>query len=217
MADYKTLRTTMVDTQVRPHDVTRFPIIEAMLSVPREVFVPDAMRDLAYVGGTVPLGGGRHLLDPRTIGMMLEVLDIDRSHLVLEIGPGLGYTTALLARLAEAVVAVEGDEARAAEAEALLLGQGVDNAALLPGDMTAGNPRNAPYDRIAIFGGVETVPAEIEAQLKDGGLIAAVFMDGDLGEVRVGHKSGGRVAWRMEFNASAPVLPGFERTASFVF
>ncbi|MCR9069088.1 MAG: protein-L-isoaspartate O-methyltransferase [Rhodobacteraceae bacterium] len=217
MADYKTLRTTMVDTQVRPHDVTRFPIIEAMLSVPREVFVPDAMRDLAYVGGTVPLGGGRHLLDPRTIGMMLEVLDINRSHLVLEIGPGLGYTTALLARLAEAVVAVEGDEARAAEAEALLLGQGVDNAALLPGDMTAGNPRNAPYDRIAIFGGVETVPAEIEAQLKDGGLIAAVFMDGDLGEVRVGHKSGGRVAWRMEFNASAPVLPGFERTASFVF
>jgi protein-L-isoaspartate(D-aspartate) O-methyltransferase len=217
MADYKTLRTTMVDTQVRPHDVTRFPIIEAMLSVPREVFVPDAMRDLAYVGGTVPLGGGRHLLDPRTIGMMLEVLDINRSHLVLEIGPGLGYTTALLARLAEAVVAVEGDEARAAEAEALLLGQGVDNAALLPGDMTAGNPRNAPYDRIAIFGGVETVPAEIEAQLKDGGLIAAVFMDGDLGEVRVGHKSGGRVAWRMEFNGSAPVLPGFERTASFVF
>ncbi len=217
MADYKTLRTTMVDTQVRPHDVTRFPIIEAMLSVPREVFVPDGMRDLAYVGGTVPLGGGRHLLDPRTIGMMLEVLDINRSHLVLEIGPGLGYTTALLARLAEAGVAVEGDEARAAEAEALLLGQGVDNAALLPGDMTAGNPRNAPYDRIAIFGGVETVPAEIEAQLKDGGLIAAVFMDGDLGEVRVGHKSGGRVAWRMEFNASAPVLPGFERTASFVF
>ena len=217
MADYKTLRTTMVDTQVRPHDVTRFPIIEAMLSVPREVFVPDGMRDLAYVGGTVPLGGGRHLLDPRTIGMMLEVLDINRSHLVLEIGPGLGYTTALLARLAEAVVAVEGDEARAAEAEALLLGQGVDNAAMLPGDMTAGNPRNGPYDRIAIFGGVETVPAEIEAQLKDGGLIAAVFMDGDLGEVRVGHKSGGRVAWRMEFNASAPVLPGFERTASFVF
>ena len=217
MADYKILRTTMVDTQVRPHDVTRFPIIEAMLSVPREVFVPDGMRDLAYVGGTVPLGGGRHLLDPRTIGMMLEVLDINRSHLVLEIGPGLGYTTALLARLAEAVVAVEGDEARAAEAEALLLGQGVDNAAMLPGDMTAGNPRNGPYDRIAIFGGVETVPAEIEAQLKDGGLIAAVFMDGDLGEVRVGHKSGGRVAWRMEFNASAPVLPGFERTASFVF
>lgn len=216
MADFAKLRTTMVDTQVRPHDVTKFPIIEAMLTVPREVFVPAAARDLAYVGGSVPLGGGRHLLDSRAIGKLLDALELAPSHLVLEIGPGLGYTTALLAHLAEAVVAVEADADLAAEAEALLLAHGVDNAAVIHGDMTEGNAKNAPYDRIVVFGGVETIPAALTAQLKDGGLIAAIFMRGGLGEVRIGHKSGDRVSWRMDFNATAPILPGFEVAETFV-
>lgn len=216
MVDFAQRRTMMVDTQVRPHDVTKFPIIDAMLSVPREAFVPDAMRDLAYVGGPIDLGDGRQLLDPRSIGKILDVLELKPGQLVLEIGPGLGYTTALLTRLVEAVVAVEEDAALASEAEAILSAQGVDNAAVIQGPLIEGSAKHGPFDAIAIFGGVETVPEPLLDQLKDGGLIVAVFMDAALGEVRVGHKTSGRVSWRMAFNATAPILPGFEKAETFV-
>jgi protein-L-isoaspartate(D-aspartate) O-methyltransferase len=156
-------------------------------------------------------------MEPRTIAKMLEALAVTPGELVLEIGPGSGYTTALLARMAEAVVAVEEDETLARDAEAALLDQGVDNAAVLTGPLVEGSLRNAPYDAIAVFAGVEEMPQAILDQLKDGGRIVAVFMQGALGEVRLGVKAQGHVSWRMEFNATAPVLPGFARAASFVF
>ena len=217
MADFAQRRRTMVDTQVRPSDVTSFPILEAMLDVPREAFVPDAMRDLAYVGGPVPLSGERQLMEPRSIAKMLEALDVSRDELVLAIGPGMGYTPALLARMAEAVVAVEEDPDLAREAETALSAQEVDNAAVLTGTMSEGSPKNAPFNVIVAFGGVEEMPQALLDQLKDGGRIMAVFMDGPLGEVRLGVKAHGVVSWRMEFNATAPVLPGFARAPSFVF
>lgn len=217
MADFAQRRRTMVDTQVRPSDVTSFTIIEAMLATPREAFVPDAARDLAYVGGPVPLPGGRQLMEPRTIAKMLEALDVTPSDLVLEIGPGMGYTTALLARMAEAVVAVEEDADLARDAEAALSAQEVDNAAVLTGVLAQGSPRNGPYDAIVIFAGVQQIPDAIIDQLKEGGRIMALFMDGALGEVRRGVKIHGVVSWQMSFNATAPVLPGFERVPSFVF
>ncbi len=105
----------MVDTQVRPSDVTKFPIIDAMLRVPREIYVPAAMRDVAYVGENVDLGGGRVVLDPRVLAKMLNALDVQPDEMVLDIGCGLGYSTAVLARLAEAVVAVEADAEMAAD------------------------------------------------------------------------------------------------------
>jgi protein-L-isoaspartate(D-aspartate) O-methyltransferase len=217
MADFTTRRVTMVDTQVRPHDVTSFPVIDAMLAVPREAFVPDAARDLAYVGGAVDLGGGRQLLDPRAIGKMLEVLDLTPRDMVLDLACGLGYTTALLARLTEAVVAVEEDADLARDAEATLAAQEVDNAAVITAPLTDGSAKHGPYDAIAIFAGVEDIPDAIIGQLKEGGRIVAIFMDGALGEARLGRKVDGRMSWRMEFNATAPVLPGFARAPSFVF
>jgi protein-L-isoaspartate(D-aspartate) O-methyltransferase len=217
MADFAARRRIMVDTQIRPSDVTSFPIIDAMLDVPREAYVPDAARDLAYLGGPIPLGGGRQLMEPRSIAKMLEALDVTPDEMVLEVGPGLGYTTALLARMAEAVVAVEEDESLAAEAEATLSAQSVDNAAVLTGPLAEGSARNAPFDAIVIFGGVEEMPAALIDQLAEGGRIIAVFMSGPLGEVRLGRKVQGNVSWRMEFNATAPVLPGFARAPSFEF
>lgn len=217
MADFAARRRIMVDTQIRPSDVTSFPIIDAMLNTPREAYVPDAARDLAYLGGPIALGGGRQLMEPRSIGKMLEALDVTPGEMVLEIGPGLGYTTALLARMAEAVVAVEEDEALAREAEANLSAQSVDNAAVLAGPLADGSAKNAPYDAIVIFAGVEEIPAALTDQLRDGGRIMAVFMNGPLGEVRTGLKLHGDVSWRMEFNATAPVLPGFARAPSFEF
>lgn len=215
MADFATRRRMMVDTQVRPSDVTKFPIIEAMLAVPREAFVPDALREAAYVGENLDLGPGRVVLEPRTLAKLLDALDIQPVDLVLDLGTGLGYAAAVLGRLADAVVAVEEDEGMAAEAQHVLAAQGVDNAAVVKGPLTQGAPRHAPYDAILIEGGVERVPPAIIDQLRDGGRIGAVFMSGTLGTVRIGTKRAGTVTWRNAFNAAAPVLPGFAEERAF--
>lgn len=215
MTDYASRRTMMVDTQVRPSDVTKFPIIDAMLSVPREQFVPDQLREAAYIGENLDVGGGRVLLEPRTLGKMLDALDVQPNHVALDIGCGLGYSTAILANLCEFVVAVEDDEARAEEAQALLSGQGVDNAAVMAGPLAEGSEKSGPYDIIMIEGGVQSVPDALLAQLREGGRIACVFAEGNLGVVRIGHKLDGLINWRFAFNASAPVLAGFEKTAEF--
>ena len=216
MQDFAALRTMMVDTQIRPQDVTKFNVIEAMLSVAREAYLPDALRDVAYIGENVTLEGGRVVLEPRTMGKILDALDIQPDEMVLDLGPGLGYSSALLAQLAEAVVAVEDVPELAAEAQVALSAQGVDNVAVIEGPLAAGSAKHGPYDVICIEGGVEEVPAALLDQLLDGGRIAAIFMTGGLGECRIGHKLDGKVFWRMAFNAAAPVLPGFHKDAGFV-
>lgn len=215
VADFETRRRMMVDTQVRPSDVTRFPIIEAMLHVPREAFVPAGLREAAYVGENLEIGGGRVMLDPRTLAKMIELADIQRADVVLDVACGLGYSTAVLARLAEVVVAVEDDAARADAAQANLSDQGVDNAAVMTGPLAAGAAKSAPYDAILIGGAVEEVPAGLVAQLREGGRICAIFAEGGVGVVRVGLKTDGVVSWRFGFNAGAPVLEGFARVRAF--
>lgn len=216
MQDFAALRTMMVDTQVRPQDVTKFNIIEAMLNIAREAYLPDALRDVAYVGENVTLDGGRVVLEPRTMGKMLDALDIQPGDMVLDLGCGLGYSSALLAHLAEAVIAVEDVPDLASEAQDILGAQGIDNVAVIEGPLNEGSVKHGPYDAIVIEGGVEEVPQALLDQLKDGGRIAAIFMTGALGECRIGHKLDGRVFWRMAFNAAAPVLPGFRKTREFV-
>lgn len=206
----------MVDTQVRTQDVTKFNIIEAMLSVPREAYLPEALRHVAYMGENVTLEGGRVVLEPRTQGKMLDMLNVQPDEMVLDLGVGLGYSAAVLAHLAEAVVAVEDVESLAAEAQSTLSEHGVDNVAVIKGDLAAGSAKHGPYDVICVEGGVEQIPAALIDQLKDGGRIAAIFMDGALGECRIGHKWNGKITWRMMFNATAPVLTGFTKETGFV-
>ncbi len=217
MADYQTRRTMMVDTQVRPSDVTKFPIISAMLEVPREAFVPTNRRETAYVGENVELGNGRVILEPRTLAKMLDALDVQPSEMVLDIGCGLGYSSAVIARLAEAVVAVEEDPDFATEAQSLLAEYGADNVAVIEAPLAAGAAKHGPYDVIVIEGSVEEVPPAILDQLNEGGRIAALFMDGALGVCRIGYKIDGQMTWRFSFNAGAPVLDGFRRKTAFVF
>ncbi len=216
MSDYAARRVMMVDTQVRPSDVTKFPIIAAMLAVPREVYVPRDRREAAYVGENVDIGSGRVMLEARTFAKLLDALDILKTEIVLDLGCGLGYSTAVIARLAEAVVAVEEDDALAAESQRSFSTEGVDNAAIVVGPIAAGDAKHGPYDVIMVQGGVEVIPQALLAQLKDGGRIGAVFMEGALGVARVGHKADGRVTWRFAFNATAPVLPGFAAVPAFV-
>ncbi|AGI68952.1 putative protein-L-isoaspartate O-methyltransferase [Octadecabacter antarcticus 307] len=217
MADYQTRRTTMVDTQVRPSDVTKFPIIDALLSVAREDYVPDAKREAAYVGENVDIGAGRVLLEARTLAKMLEAVDVQPNDVVLDLGCGLGYSTAVLAQLADFVVAVEDEPDRAQEAQQNLSDHGVDNAAVFEGALVDGAAKNGPYDVIILQGAVEHIPSNLLAQIKDGGRIVAIFTEGALGVVRIGRKVDGAVNWRMSFNAGAPMLPGFAKEAEFTF
>jgi protein-L-isoaspartate(D-aspartate) O-methyltransferase len=215
MSEFATRRVMMVDTQVRPSDVTKFPIIDAMLSVPRETFVPDDKREVAYVGENLALAPGRVVLEARTLAKLLDALDVQPGDLVLDLGCGLGYSTAVIARLAETVVAVEEDEALAADAQRILSEEGVDNAVVVAGKLTDGAAKCAPYDVITVEGGVEVMPDSVLAQLKDGGRIGAVFMDGAVGTARIGYRIDGSMTWRSVFNAAAPVLPGFRKAQGF--
>lgn len=215
MTDFATRRRTMVDTQVRPSDVTKFPIIDAMLNVPRESFVPASQREASYAEGLIDLGNGRFMLEPRTLAKMLDALNISSDEAVLDIGLALGYSTAVAARMAELVVGVEEDETLASEAQSLLSDANADNAIVHVGPLAQGAAEHGPYDVIMIQGGVEEIPNDLLGQLKDHGRIACLFVDGNLGTVRIGRKSGERVSWRDAFNASAPVLESFSAKCAF--
>lgn len=205
----------MVDTQIRPSDVTRFPVIDAFLSVPRELFVPATQRDAAYAGENVELGAGRVVLEPRTLAKMIDLLDLQPTDLVLDLAPGLGYSSAILSRLVEAVVAVEGDADLAREAETNLAEAGALNVVLVEGDPTEGAAKHGPYDAIILGGAVEVLPETLTDQLKPGGRIAVLFQEGRVGVCRIGIKSETGIGWRFGFNAGAPVLPGFEARRAF--
>lgn len=215
MADFTTRRTMMVDTQVRPSDVTKFPIIDAMLSVPREAFVPADQKEAAYVGENLTLASDRVILEPRSFAKLLDILDIKPTEVVMDLGAGLGYSTAVLAHIADFVVGVEAHADLATDAQATLSEQGVDNAAILEAPLAEGAAKSGPYDVVILQGAAEVVPQAILDQIKDGGRIAAIFAEGALGVARIGYKLDGRINWRDAFNASAPVLSGFEKKAAF--
>jgi len=205
----------MVDTQVRPSDVTRFPIIEAMLHVQRENFVPESRREAAYLGENLFLAPGRVMLEPRTLAKFLEGLDIQPGERVLDLGTGLGYGAAVLARLGAEVIALEEDPALAHAAAAALAAE-EPGVRIQQGPLVEGAPSFAPFDAILVEGAVEVVPEAILAQLKEDGRIAFLFSEENLGLARIGRKEGGTVHWHYAFNAGAPVLPGFARVTAFV-
>ncbi|MEO0944435.1 MAG: protein-L-isoaspartate O-methyltransferase, partial [Pseudomonadota bacterium] len=128
----------------------------------------------------------------------------------------LGYSSALTARLADAVIALENDGDRVSDAERALAEAGIDNVAVVEGPLTDGAQQHGPYDVILVQGAVQTMPDKITDQLKEGGRIVVIFQDGALGAVRVGYNIDGAVSWRFAFNAGAPVIRGFEADQVFV-
>ena len=215
MTDYKTRRKIMVDTQIRPSDVTKFPIIDAFLSVPREKFVPDGKREAAYIGENFQIGQSRIILEPRTLAKLLDALDIQNDELVLDIGSGLGYSSAIISLIAEVVIAIEDDSTLASEAGEILSEIGADSVVVEVNKLEEGAPEHGPYDVIIIQGGVEKIPGSILKQLKNGGRVGAVFMEEGLGTAKIGFKSNDKINWRYSFNAAAPVLPGFFKQKDF--
>ncbi|MCH8518054.1 MAG: methyltransferase domain-containing protein, partial [Cyclobacteriaceae bacterium] len=180
-------------------------------------FVPDDKIEAAYVGENLVLGGGRVLLDPRTLAKMLDALMLTEADLVLDIGCGTGYSSALLLQMTQGVVAVEEDATLADAAEAAFARNGAETVVLHRGPLTEGAVAHAPYDAIILQGGIVEFPPALISQLREGGRVAAVFMQGALGVVRLGMRQGDTIIWRDIFNAAAPVLPGFERAQAFSF
>ena len=217
MTDFAAAREAMVDSQIRTADVTRYSIIEAMLDIPREIFVPRARRDVAYAEAEIPIAPGRAMLTPRAFAKMVEAAGIGASDLVLDLAPGTGYSTAVIARLAAAVVAIEPDAQLARQATEALESLETVNAVVTQGDPTKGDPAHGPYDVIFINGAVERLPDTLTDQLKDGGRLVAIFLDRGVGQCRVVLRVGDTLAQRIAYDIIGPIAPGFEKKRAFAF
>lgn len=215
MNEFAAARTAMVDRQVRPSDVTSFPIIEAMLAIPREAFAAPEAKQVAYVDAPLPQGQGRYALEPRVFAKMLDGARIGPDDLILDLAPGLGYSTAVIARLSAAVIAIEPDATLAAAAAEALAANDIDNAMVRQGDPAEGDPAHGPFDAIFINGAIGEAPQGLLNQLKDGGRLVAITMDGAHGRAEVIVRSGDRFTARRLFDGSAPMIPGFEKEAEF--
>ena len=219
MTDFATARLNMVEGQVKPNKVTDPAIIDAMLEIPRELFVPAAMRGIAYVDEDLPIGRGRYLVEPMVLARMIQEAEIGPGDVVLDVGCTAGYSTAVMARLANTVVAVESDHEFAQQAGTLLSQLGVDNAVVMEGALTDGYPAQAPYQRIIVSGAVAEVPAALTDQLADDGRLVAVVAGppGSVGVATLFRRTGSAVTDRPLFDAGTPILPGFERKPVFEF
>jgi protein-L-isoaspartate(D-aspartate) O-methyltransferase len=218
MPDYSLARRNMVESQVRPNKVVDARILQAMLEVPRERFVGARLRGIAYIDEDLPLGDGRYLIEPMLIGRLLQGLAVKSGDVVLDVGCATGYSSALLAKLASTVVALECRPDFAAAATRNLAELGVDNAIVVEGALPAGYDRQAPYDAILVGGSVSRLPEPLCAQLSEGGRLCVVLRAPEHpGKAVLVVNAGGVLSRREMFDANTPLLPGFEAETEFVF
>lgn len=220
MGDYEQVRTHMVDNQLRTNDVTDLRVLDAMESVPRERFVPASKRCIAYSDQDILAASGetsRYLMKPHVFGKLVQLAAVQPGEVVLCVGCGTGYSVAVFAQLAGSVVGIESDPQIAVAASELLVELGIENAAVIEGDLAKGGASEGPYDVIFVDGAVEVLPQSLTAQLKDGGRLVVVRGLGGAGQAELHVRSGDAVSGRFAFNASAHLLPGFERPKEFVF
>ena len=221
MSGFSTARQKMVDGQVRPSDVTDSRIIDAMLAVPREAFVPQSQRALAYLDLDLDVSEGgpakRFLIKPLVISKMLQAADIKDTDNVLVVGCATGYTAALVAKLAGRVTATESDPALAAKAKDVMAELGLGNVTFRAAAAAEGDPANAPYDVIVLDGATEITPDRLYRQLRDGGRLVGVFAMTQPQRAVIVTRSHGDFGNRALFDAAVPVLPGLERSPAFVF
>ncbi len=210
-------RVSMVNGQIRPNSMSDERVAQAMLAVPRELFVPKGLRGVAYVDEDIPVGNGRYLMEPRVLARMLQAAEIEPDNVVLDVGCATGYSTAVLARLAGSVVAIESDEELANRAQALIAELSIDNAAVVVDPLADGYAEQAPYDVILIGGAVEVVPSVLSEQLAEGGRMILVKRERGVGVAWLYRRDDGVVSGRELFDAQVMPLPGFERPAEFVF
>jgi len=220
MMDFDLARRHMVDSQVLPNRVTDPDIIDAMATVPREMFVPDDRRSLAYCDEAVEIGNGRYLMEPMIVGRLLQSAGVKHTDLALAVGAGTGYLPAVLSRVAETVVVVEADSDLAAKAVKNLTALGIDNTAVLEGNLSEGYPKQGPYDVIVFDGAVPAIPHDIGKQLGEGGRMVAIVggaAPGHPGHAMLTTRFHGALSSRQLFDAGTPLLPGFDTPKTFQF
>jgi protein-L-isoaspartate(D-aspartate) O-methyltransferase len=219
MTDFAAARRMMVDGQIRTVDVTDLRLQSAMLEVERERFVPPAHRAIAYLDRDIPVTDGgrpaRRLPKAMVLARMIQAAAIEPSERVLDVGCATGYSAAILARIAAAVIALEEDPELFAAAQAALAGQ--DKVKLVNGPLAAGWPVAAPYDVILLDGATEIAPRTLLSQLREGGRLVCVLGRAPMGKGTVYRLVGGHVTAQPVFDAAAPLLPGFAKPAEFVF
>jgi protein-L-isoaspartate(D-aspartate) O-methyltransferase len=215
MTDFAAARTHMVDGQVRISDVTDLRVLWALQSVERERFVPRAKRDLAYLDYDMPVSPGRCLMKPRVLAKLLQAADIQSTDRVLDVGCALGYSAAVLARIAAQVTALEESPDLVADARAALAGE--KNVEVVSGRLADGYTASAPYNVIVIEGGSEVEPDALLRQLSDGGRLVCILGGDPSAKAMLYTRSGADVGGRPIFDAAAPVLPGFAKPPAFAF
>lgn len=216
--EYATARDNMIDCQLRTNKVTEDRLLDAFAEVPRELFVPEARRGFAYVDEDIAIGSGRHLMEPMVLARLLQAAAIEPGDVVLDVGAGTGYASAIAARLAATVVALESAEGLAAQANDRFQELGIDNAVVVTGPLTEGYAKQAPYNVILVNGAVASVPEVIAAQLAEGGRLVTVVKAGEgQGKATLVQCIGGHPSSRVIFDAGTPRLAGFEPVAGFQF
>lgn len=220
MSDFSTARGKMVDGQVRPSDVTDLRIIDAMLALPREIFVPGDRRALAYLDLDLDVSEGtskRYLLKPMVVAKMVQAAEIKSTDNVLVVGCATGYTAALVGKLTDRVTAIESDPALATKASDNLASLGLGHVTVIPARANDGASARAPYDVIILEGATEIVPDALYGQLAPEGRLVGVFAIDGAPRAVIVTRSRSDFGSRPLFDASAPILPGLERPPAFVF
>ena len=222
MTGFSTARQKMVDGQVRTSDVTDIRILDAMLALPREEFVPESRRALAYLDLDLDVSEcgavKRFLIKPALTAKLLQAAGLTESDQVLIVGAATGYAAALAAKLALKVTAIESDATLCAKASEVLSKLGLaGNITVRTAEAAAGDPAGAPFDAIILNGATEVLPKTLFDQLKDGGRLLGVFATSRPSRAAIVTRSHGDFGHRVLFDAAAPVLPGLERVPAFVF
>ena len=208
--DYAAARQAMVDSQLRPQGVNDPAVIAAMSAVPRERFVPEGQRPLAYVDRALPLGPGRAMPAPSVTGLLITALATLRGESALVVGAGSGYSSAILAEMGLNVTALE--------AEPALVAAGRKNGVeMVEGPLDQGHAKGAPYDLILIDGAVEYIPDALVEQLREGGRIGGALIDHGITRLFIGRRAGGGFGFHSIADSATPALPGFERPREFTF
>ena len=215
--DYARARLNMVQNQLRPNRVDDPNVLDAMAEVPRERFLPKALRGVAYADEDLPLPDGSWLIEPLVLARLIQAAEVNPSDVVLVIGCTMGYAGAVLARLAGTVILVEAPSV-AERVEALLDDLGVDNVVVVESDDPAsGHPSQAPFDVILLVGSVPSLPPALLNQIGESGRIVAVIDDGRIGKATLFTKLHGVVGQREVCDAQTPPCPGLRPSPHFSF